>query len=102
MAKRDGASRAEPAAKSASPARVAVLRAGPFAQGCAAADTAIKARASLDAAVFAVTRRQKSRIVDAWLMAHLEHGELELHFDAMRIAPRYLPRHVLATVDASH
>jgi putative endonuclease len=52
--------------------------------------------------VFAVTQRQKSRTIDAWLMAHPEHGELELHFDAMRIAPQHLPRHVRAAVDASH
>jgi putative endonuclease len=64
----------------------------------------VKARASLDEAAFAVTPRQKARIIDAaqaWLMAHPEHAELDLRFDAMLIAPRHLPRHVIAAFDAS-
>jgi putative endonuclease len=64
----------------------------------------VKARASLDEAAYAVTRRQKARIIDAaqvWLVAHPEHAELELRFDAMLIAPRHLPRHVIAAFDAS-
>jgi putative endonuclease len=64
----------------------------------------VKARASLDEAACAVTPRQKARITDAaqaWLMAHPEHAELELRFDAMLIAPRHLPRHVMAAFDAS-
>jgi len=64
----------------------------------------VKARASLDEAAYAVTPRQKARIIDAaqaWLVAHPEHAELELRFDAMLIAPRHLPRHVMAAFDAS-
>src|ERR1700682_2430697 len=64
----------------------------------------VKARASLDEAAFAVTPRQQQRIIDAargWLMAHPEHAEFELRFDAMLIAPRRLPRHLLAAFDAS-
>ena len=64
----------------------------------------VKARASLDEAAFAVTPRQQARIIDAasgWLVAHPEHAEFELRFDAMLIAPRRLPRHVLAAFDAS-
>src|SRR5215475_11700484 len=64
----------------------------------------VKARASLDEAAYALTPRQKARIIDAaqaWLMAHPEHAELELRFDAMLIAPRHLPRHVIAAFDAS-
>jgi putative endonuclease len=64
----------------------------------------VKARASLDDAAYAVTPLQKARIIDAaqvWLMAHPEHAELELRFDAMLIAPRRLPRHVMAAFDAS-
>lgn len=64
----------------------------------------VKARANLDDAAFAVTPRQQQRIIDAaqaWLAAHPEHAELELRFDAMLIAPRSLPRHVLAAFDAS-
>ena len=61
-------------------------------------------RASLDEAAYAVTPRQQQRIIaaaQAWLMAHPEHAEFELRFDAMLIAPRRLPRHLLAAFDAS-
>ena len=64
----------------------------------------VKARASLDDAAYAVTPRQQRRIIDAaqaWLMAHPEHAEFELRFDAILIAPRRLPRHLLAAFDAS-
>ena len=64
----------------------------------------VKARASLDDAAYAVTPRQQQRIIEAaqaWLMAHPEHAEFELRFDAMLIAPRRLPRHLLAAFDAS-
>ena len=64
----------------------------------------VKARATLDDAAFAVTPRQQQRIIDAaqgWLVAHPEHAEFELRFDAMLIAPTSLPRHVLAAFDAS-
>ena len=64
----------------------------------------VKARASLDEAAFAVTPRQQARIIDAaqaWLVAHPEHAEFELRFDAVLIAPRHLPRHLLAAFDAS-
>jgi putative endonuclease len=64
----------------------------------------VKARANLDEAAFAVTPRQQRRIIEAaqaWLMAHPEHADFELRFDAMLIAPRHLPRHLLAAFDAS-
>ena len=64
----------------------------------------VKARASLDEAAYAVTPRKQQRIIDAaqgWLMAHPEHANFELRFDAMLIAPRRLPRHLLAAFDAS-
>jgi putative endonuclease len=64
----------------------------------------VKARASLDEAAFAVTPRQQARIINAaqaWLVAHPEHAELELRFDVILIAPRHLPRHLLAAFDAS-
>jgi putative endonuclease len=63
-----------------------------------------KARAMLDEAAFAVTPRQQLRIINAaqaWLAAHPEHAEFELRFDAILIASRSLPRHVLAAFDAS-
>ena len=64
----------------------------------------VKARASLDDAAYAVTPRQQARIIaaaQAWLMAHPEHAEFELRFDAILIAPRSLPRHLLAAFDAT-
>jgi putative endonuclease len=64
----------------------------------------VKARASLDDAAWAVTARQQQRIINAaqaWLMAHPEHAEFDLRFDAMLIAPRRLPRHLVAAFDAS-
>ena len=64
----------------------------------------VKARASLDDAAYAVTLRQQRRIIDAaqaWPMAHPEHAEFDLRFDAVLIAPRRLPRHLLAAFDAS-
>jgi putative endonuclease len=64
----------------------------------------VKARASLDEAAFAVTPRQRARIIDAaqgWLVAHPEHADFELRFGVILIAPRHLPRHVLAAFVAS-
>lgn len=64
----------------------------------------VKARASLDDAAYAVTPRQQARIIAAaqiWLMAHPEHAEYDLRFDAMLIAPRRLPHHMVAAFDAS-
>ena len=136
MAKTDGVSSPDKAAKPASPARVAAFRTGLTAEGRAAAYlmakgyrilakrfrtpygeidivakrrnllafVEVKARASLDEAAYAVTPRQQQRIIaaaQAWLMAHPEHAEFELRFDAMLIAPRHLPRHLLAAFDAS-
>jgi putative endonuclease len=135
MAKTDGTS-PDPAAKLASPARVAAFRTGLPAESRAAAYlmakgyrilakrfrtpygeidlvarkrnllvfVEVKARGRLDDAAYAVTPRQQQRIIDAaqgWLMAHPEHAEFEMRFDAMLIAPRRLPRHLLAAFDAS-
>ncbi len=64
----------------------------------------VKARATLDEAAFAVTPRQQARIINAaqaWLVAHPEYAEFEMRFDAILIAPRRLPRHLLAAFDAS-
>ena len=64
----------------------------------------VKARASLDEAAYAVTPRQQQRIIDAaqgWLVSHPEHAEFDMRFDVMLIAPRRLPRHLLAAFDAS-
>lgn len=64
----------------------------------------VKARATLEDAAYAVTPRQQQRIIDAaqgWLMTHPEHANFDLRFDAMLIAPRRLPRHLLGAFDAS-
>ena len=64
----------------------------------------VKARASLEEAAYAVTPRNRRRIIDtaqAWLIAHPEHADFEMRFDVMLIAPRRLPRHLLAAFDAS-
>jgi putative endonuclease len=64
----------------------------------------VKARDSLDDAAYAVTPRQQARIIAAaqlWLMAHPEHEGYDLRLDAMLIAPRRIPRHVMAAFDAS-
>jgi putative endonuclease len=64
----------------------------------------VKARATLDDAAYAVTPRQQQRIINAaqvWLMAHPEYAEFELRFDAVLIAPRRWPRHLLAAFDAT-
>ena len=63
----------------------------------------VKARASLDEAAYAVTARQQQRIIQAaqaWLMTHPEHADFDLRFDVMLIAPKHLPRHLLAAFDA--
>jgi putative endonuclease len=64
----------------------------------------VKARASLDEAAYSVTPRQQNRIsnaAQAWLMTHPEHAEFDMRFDVVLIAPRHLPRHLLAAFDAS-
>ena len=64
----------------------------------------VKARETLDEAAYAVTPKQQARITNAaqgWLMAHPEHAEFDMRFDVVLIAPRHLPRHLLAAFDAS-
>ncbi len=64
----------------------------------------VKARATLDAAAYSITQQQQGRIVAAaaaWLMAHPEHADFDMRFDAMLIAPKHLPRHLMAAFDAS-
>jgi putative endonuclease len=34
-------------------------------------------------------------------MAHPEHAEFELRFDVILVAPKSLPRHLMAAFDAS-
>jgi putative endonuclease len=64
----------------------------------------VKARATLDDAAYSVTPQQQQRIIaaaQAWLMAHPEHADFDMRFDAVLIAPKHLPRHLTAAFDAS-
>ncbi|MFZ5731933.1 MAG: YraN family protein [Pseudomonadota bacterium] len=64
----------------------------------------VKARAKRDDAAYAVTPKQRQRIVAAaevWLMTHPEHANLELRFDVVLVAPKRLPTHLTAAFDAS-
>lgn len=63
----------------------------------------VKARATLDDAAYSVTPHQQQRIVaaaQAWLMARPEHANFEMRFDVVLIAPKHLPRHLMAAFDA--
>lgn len=63
----------------------------------------VKARASLDDAAYSVTPQQQQRIVataQVWLMTHPEHANFEMRFDVVLIAPKHLPRHLMAAFDA--
>lgn len=65
----------------------------------------VKARASLDNAAYSVTPQQQQRIVAAaqfWLMTHPEHANFDMRFDVVLIAPKHLPKHLMAAFDASH
>ena len=64
----------------------------------------VKARATLDDAAYSVTPQQQQRIVaaaQAWLMTHPEHTDFDMRFDAVLIAPKHLPKHLMAAFDAS-
>ena len=64
----------------------------------------VKARATLDDAAYSVTPQQQARIVNAaqvWLAAHDEHANFDMRFDVILIAPKSLPRHLMAAFDAS-
>jgi putative endonuclease len=64
----------------------------------------VKARERLDDAAEAVTERQRRRIIaaaQAWLAAHPEDVLRDIRFDAVLVAPRRLPRHLVAAFDAT-
>ena len=64
----------------------------------------VKARETLDGAAYAVTPQQQVRISNAaqgWLVAHPEHADFDMRFDVILIAPKHLPRHLLAAFDAA-
>ena len=64
----------------------------------------VKARANLDDAAWAVTERQRSRIVaaaEAWLARYADTRIRDIRFDAILVAPGRIPRHIPAAFDAS-
>ena len=64
----------------------------------------VKARANLDAAAYSVTPQQQQRIVaaaQAWLMTQPDYANFDMRFDVVLIAPKHLPRHLMAAFDAS-
>jgi putative endonuclease len=63
----------------------------------------VKARATLDDAAYAISPHQQHRIVAAaqmWLANHPEHANFDCRFDAILVAPKSLPRHLMAAFDA--
>ena len=65
----------------------------------------VKARERLDDAAEAVIVRQQRRIIaaaEAWLAAHPEDANSDIRFDVVLVAPRSLPRHIVAAFDASN
>jgi len=65
----------------------------------------VKARARLDDAAEAVIKRQQQRIIaaaEAWLATHPDDVTCDIRFDVMLVAPRSLPRHIVAAFDASN
>lgn len=64
----------------------------------------IKACAAPDNAAFAATLHHKAAIIDtarAWLPARPALGDFEPRLEAVAIAPRHWPRHLLAALVAS-
>lgn len=64
----------------------------------------VKARAQLDAAAESVIMRQQRRIIAAaeiWLADHPDDADCEMRFDVVLVAPKSLPRHIVAAFDAS-
>ena len=64
----------------------------------------VKARERLDDAAEAVVPRQQRRIIGAakaWLASHPEDADRDIRFDVVLVAPKSLPRHIVAAFDAS-
>ena len=65
----------------------------------------VKARERLDDAAEAVIVRQQRRIIaaaEAWLASHPDDANCDIRFDVVLVAPKSLPRHILAAFDASN
>ena len=64
----------------------------------------VKARERLDDAAEAVIVRQQRRIIaaaEAWLAGHPDIGDCDIRFDVVLVAPKSIPRHIVAAFDAS-
>lgn len=64
----------------------------------------VKARDTVDAAAECISEPQKRRILaaaNAWLATYPAHTTCDIRFDAVLVAPRSMPRHVMAAFDAS-
>jgi putative endonuclease len=58
----------------------------------------VKARASIDEAVEAVTERTKRRVMsaaDLWLARHPQHANGSIRFDVIVVTPGKMPRHIV-------
>jgi putative endonuclease len=65
----------------------------------------VKARERLDDAAEAVIGRQQRRIIaaaEAWLATHPDDIDSDIRFDVMLVAPKSIPRHIMAAFDASN
>jgi putative endonuclease len=64
----------------------------------------VKARERLEDAAEAVIGRQQRRIIaaaEAWLAAHPDDVTSDIRFDVVLVAPKSIPRHIMAAFDAS-
>jgi putative endonuclease len=64
----------------------------------------VKARERLDDAAEAVTERQKRRIIAAtqmWLATHPNDARQNIRFDAILVAPRRWPRHIVGAFEVT-
>jgi putative endonuclease len=65
----------------------------------------VKARERLDDAAEAVIVRQQRRIIaaaEAWLASHPDDINSDMRFDVVLVAPKSIPRHIMAAFDASN
>jgi len=63
----------------------------------------VKARASMDAALEAVTERTRQRIAAAaelWLARHPQHANGGIRFDVIVVTPGRMPRHIANAFNA--
>ncbi len=63
----------------------------------------VKARASIDEAIEAVTERTQRRVIAAaqlWLARHPQHANGDLRFDVVVVTPGKMPRHIVNAFSA--